>query len=143
MTAMTPGGPGEASRNGDRAMTTKTLTSDVIEFSHWDPEVMCPRCGGLDLRHGRVTVFDREEDAEMTLVTTVDRGLSATRLLPLSEVTNPSRHGLTIAFTCERCGDGIELRIAPYKGRTEFGWSFTSDAEDALAELRAAEIGAT
>ena len=97
---------------------------DLIEFSLWDPDLKCPRCGGLCLRHGRVTVFDREEDAELTMVTTIGGGLAATCLLPSGHAANPSsrRHGLTIAFACEQCGDGLELTIGQHKGVTQFGW---------------------
>ena len=53
------------------------------------PELICPQCGWPNLHQGRVTVFDRSEDAEMTVVTTVDRGLASTHLLP-NPITNPS-----------------------------------------------------
>ena len=36
-------------------------------------ELMSPQCGNLYLHQGRVTVFDRAEDAELTAVTTVAR----------------------------------------------------------------------
>ena len=59
----------------------------------------------------------------MTVVTTVDRGLASTHLLP-NPIANPSirRHGMAIAFSCEHCGDGFELTIAQHKGSTEFAW---------------------
>src|ERR1700722_20191112 len=85
------------------------------------PELMCPQCGYLNLHQGRVTVFDRSEDDEMTVVTTVNRGRTSTHLLP-TPAANPSsrRHGLAIEFSCEHCEDGLELTIAQHKGVTEF-----------------------
>jgi hypothetical protein len=63
----------------------------------------CPRCYESLLHHGRVTVFDREEDDGQTMVTTVEAKGSATRGRPPDEVANPSfrRDGIAIAFKCE------------------------------------------
>jgi hypothetical protein len=71
-----------------------------------------------------VTAFDRNEDAEMTVVTTIVNGFAETRLLPSGQVGNPSgrRHGLAIAFACEGCGDDLELTVAQHKGKTLFAW---------------------
>lgn len=108
------------------------MTSDKIELK-------CPRCGGLNLHQGRVTVFDRAEDAEQTTVTTVAGGLTASHLLPSKRVANPScrRHGLAIAFECEACGAGIELTIAQHKGATEFGWRY--EEREAPADIAGRE----
>ena len=78
------------------------------------------------MHQGRVTVFDRSDDAELTAVTTVADGLTATHLRPSNQVSNPSgrRHGLAIAFFCEHCGGDIELTIAQHKGLTAFAWRF-------------------
>lgn len=78
------------------------------------PELRCPRCDSAYLHQGRVTVFDRAEDAKVTAVTTVEGGLAATHLRPSDEVANPSsgRHGLALAFECEGCVGGLELTIA-------------------------------
>ena len=109
--------------------------SHAIEFTPdagGGPELKCPRCGSHYLRQGRVTVFDRKEDGELTTVTTVAGGLAATHLLPSDQVANPSgrRHGLAIAFDCEGCGDGIELTIAQHKGNTVFTWRFKERRAD-------------
>lgn len=108
--------------------------SHAIEFTPdagIGPTILCPRCGSHELHQGRVTVFDRKEDGEMTAVTTVAGGLTATHLLPSNGVANPSgrRHGLAIAFDCEGCGDGIELTIAQHKGLTAFAWRFNEGAK--------------
>jgi hypothetical protein len=101
--------------------------SHVVEFAEdigIGPVLRCPRCGDNYLHQARVTVFDREEDAELTAVTTVAAGLAATHLLPSDQIANPSRRrqGLAIAFDCEGCADGIELTIAQHKGTTVFAW---------------------
>ena len=106
-----------------------SLTSHAIEFAPdtgIGPELKCPRCCHEFLHHGQVTVFDRGEDDELTAVTTVDAGLSATHLRPSTDVSNPSgrRDGIAIAFNCEGCGDGIELTIAQHKGVTALAWRF-------------------
>jgi hypothetical protein len=106
-----------------------SMTSHAIEFAPdagIGPELKCPRCGFGYLHQGRVTVFERSEDDELTAVTIVDGGLSATHLRPSTEVNNPSsrRHGMAIAFNCEGCGEGIELTFAQHKGVTAVAWRF-------------------
>lgn len=101
----------------------------------------CPRCSGEFMHQGRVTVFDRSEDAEYTAVTTVDCGLSATHLLPSGETDNPSsrRQGMSIAFECELCEGGIELTIAQHKGHTHVGWRYEPEQPlNRLAHLKPA-----
>jgi hypothetical protein len=116
-------------------MRLKSLKRYDVAFERYDdtpsnyqsvPELQCPRCDSLYLHQGRVTVFDREEGAELTPVTTVAGGLAATHLRPSSEVGNPSgrRHGLAIAFDCEGCGGDLELTLAQEKGVTEVVWRF-------------------
>jgi hypothetical protein len=96
------------------------------------PALLCPRCGSEYLHHGRVTVFDRGEDDEATVVTTVKGGLTATHLLPSCRCGNPSgrRDGVAIAFYCEQCGDAIELTIAQHKGCTYLAWRFAASGSD-------------
>jgi len=105
------------------------LTSHVIELtedSGIGPELKCPRCRGNYLHHGRVIVFDRGEDDQLTAVTTVDSGLSATHIRPSAEVANPSdrRDGIAIAFWCEGCNGSLELTLAQHKGNTALAWRF-------------------
>ena len=106
---------------------TETTTLPTVELAPdcgIGQELRCPRCGYTDLHHGQVTVFDRNEDAEMTAVTTVAAGFAKTHLLPSSQVGNPSsrRHGLAITFACDGCGDDLELTVAQHKGKTLFAW---------------------
>lgn len=106
-----------------------SLASHAIEFgpdTGIGPELRCPRCNCLSLHHGRVTVFDRGEDDELTTVTTVAAGMSASHLRPSTGAGNPSgrRDGIAIAFDCEECGAGIELTLAQHKGVTALAWRF-------------------
>jgi hypothetical protein len=89
-------------------------------------DLHCPRCGGEYLHQRKVMVFDRGEDDELTAVTTVQGGLSATHLLPSAEADNPSsrRQGLAISFECEYCHGEIELTIAQHKGLTQTSWRY-------------------
>ena len=105
-------------------------------------ELYCPRCGGRQLRHGRVMVFDLDEDVGRTVWTVVESGHVTMRLRP-SRYINASgaRAGLLIAFDCSTCGDGLTLTLADEWGAS-FEWSFTSDAEDALAERAAGDDAA-
>jgi len=91
-----------------------------------EPLLRCPRCGHNYLHHGQVTVFDRTEDATLTLVTAIVAGVTAVHLRPSSMVANPSRrrHGIAIAFECEECPGEIELTIAQHKGETRIAWRF-------------------
>lgn len=95
-------------------------------------DLRCPRCGGMQMHQGKVTVFNRNEDDETTLVTTVGNFNSLTGLVPNDGSGNPSsrRQGLVIEFDCEGCSTGdpddvLELTIAQHKGSTEIGWRFT------------------
>jgi uncharacterized protein (DUF983 family) len=107
---------------------TQETTLSAVEFvpGGYGPELRCPHCGYNSLHQGQVTVFDRNEDAKTTAVTTVADGVATTRLLPSDQTGNPSmrRHGLAIAFYCESCGNNFELTIAQHKGTTPVAWRF-------------------
>ncbi len=83
------------------------------------PLLLCPRCQSRNLHHSKVTTFNREEDEEIVVVTTVEGNSTITSALPNESTDNPSsrRDGLAIRFWCENCGgqsddDIIELTIA-------------------------------
>jgi hypothetical protein len=93
----------------------------------------CPRCLGDHLKHTCVTVYDRHEDAELTLVTIASgRATSTASVLPSSWARNPSARGegVAIAFTCDQCGDGIELVISQHGRVTFMGWRAAAGAPD-------------
>ena len=101
-------------------------------------DLLCPGCGQQNLHHGRVTVFDRDEDAETTTVSVVDDGLVSSHRLPSDGCGNPSsrRHGIAIAFECELCAVGLELTIAQHKGMTAIEWRFAPGRPSDLGHWR-------
>jgi hypothetical protein len=126
----------------DRNSPPRTLPQKVerwqrndIRFSKdWPANqvLTCPHCGAADLYHGAVTIFEREggnEDAEVTLVTTVDNGSAATEPVASRQTRNPSerRGGLAVAFECEMCRTLVELTLAQHKGTTMIEWRYQPD----------------
>jgi hypothetical protein len=94
-----------------------------LEFN--DTNLICPSCRYDNLHQETVTIYDREDDAELTTVTTIDRGSLSSNLLP-SNYDNPSsrRHGMRIEFRCETCGDNnaYTMLISQHKGTTTIVW---------------------
>jgi hypothetical protein len=117
---MYPRIPGEFQRTQRTREKVKMLSCSNDGLS----ELLCPRCGEANLHQGRVMVLDPIEDEEVTVVTVVDGGLSATYPLPSKEVSNPSdrRDGIVIDFGCENCRGALELTIAQHKGATHVVW---------------------
>jgi hypothetical protein len=95
--------------------------------------LLCPTCGGPDLHHGGVTVYDRREDEERLHVTRVAPSGTESGVVPHEGSSNPSdrRHGIAIEFLCEHChhdGDGVHvLTIAQHKGATLVEWRHRAD----------------
>ncbi|NLX17393.1 MAG: hypothetical protein GXY45_10565 [Ramlibacter sp.] len=85
-------------------------------------ELVCPNCGGENLHHGTVTVYerDREDSATGRIVSTEDYVVANT-----SMKGNPSarRNGLLIGFKCEHCDADPVLAITQHKGCTYFHWA--------------------
>lgn len=108
------------------------MTKSVeIERSDNDPyfhKLMCPSCGESFLHHRAVRVFNRDQDEEIGLETTISDKCSRTRMS--SHYDNPSlrRDGLTIDFHCEHCANSdadhvvAQLCIAQHKGHTGVFW---------------------
>lgn len=80
-------------------------------------ELTCPNCKNNNLHQERIEVFDREEDADTGIHTTVDKG----KVLVDNDLTgNPSRRrqGLSIFFRCEHCDAMPKLSVYQHKGCT-------------------------
>ncbi len=79
----------------------------------------CPSCGSVYLHHGRIEIFDRQnEDDEAGLHVSVEQS----RVTVDSDISgNPSsrRGGLKIHFWCEECTGKSILMLAQHKGTTE------------------------
>ena len=114
--------------------TMLKTTPDIVIKQHGETaNLPCPRCGNDYLHHRGVTSFDRSEDAETVLRTTMEVGKTTVQLVAQADSGNPSirRDGLVIQFWCEHCGGGddgksvIELTLAQHRGATEIAWRFT------------------
>lgn len=89
-------------------------------------DLVCPRCGHANLRHSRVAVFERLEDAETATVTTVYGDSVRMEEVDGSGPLNPSprRNGIVIYFECEHCDDDVVLTLAQHKGATIAAWRY-------------------
>ena len=91
-----------------------------------DGILCCPHCGGNNLHHSTVEVFNRpREDDPSTAVLVKENGAPIVGH-PLS---NPSgrRNGILIEFKCENCGFDnpakvFALGIVQHKGNTFLSW---------------------
>ena len=92
----------------------------------YEAELLCPKCKGNYLHHGRIEVFEREQDQPKGLHVTVESGTVTT---DTSMTGNPSmrRHGFLIYFSCELCQEDSVLRVAQHKGNTHV--SFVAQGE--------------
>lgn len=86
---------------------------------------VCPRCGVETLHQGRVTIFNRKEDAASCFKATIEHDVVNVEA-SAAQQGNPSarRQGLTIDFECEGCGEGLQLCIAQHKGSTLIEWRY-------------------
>jgi hypothetical protein len=101
-----------------------------VDHEDWGNQVLvCPACGGPHPHQGNVRLYDRSEDGEETVVTTVGNGHSTVDRVASSQTRNPSerRHGLAVAFVCENCTAVLELTLAQHKGVTLPEWRFRVD----------------
>jgi hypothetical protein len=84
----------------------------------------CPQCRGENLHHGRVTIYDRDEDASRVTKIEVWDHAAQIKKINNEESGNPSlrRYGLAIQFWCEQCDTSSELTVAQHKGQSLIGW---------------------
>jgi hypothetical protein len=93
-----------------------------------------PRCGSESIHHQAATLYDRPEDAEMVVRSTVENGSAKIDVVASESSGNPSsrRDGLSIKFWCEGCKgideDVLELTVSQHKGSTELGWRYSPKA---------------
>ena len=77
----------------------------------------CPSCGGEYMRHKKVEIFERVEDAEQGLHVKIENK-TATTDTNLSGNPSLRRDGLTVEFSCENCEARPVLSISQHKGIT-------------------------
>ena len=93
-----------------------------------DGNLACPHCSGDYMHQEAVKVYSRPKDANQVIVTTVTADSVERRATTTVEITdgsgNPSarRHGVTIHFRCENCGNMSDLVLGQHKGLTEVSW---------------------
>lgn len=94
----------------------------------------CPRCGGTNLHHGPIAVYERYgEDSETSFKTTVFNKDVEQDVVRSKSSLNPSsrRDGIVIVFSCEECSQGediLELTIAQHKGETHLAWRYLQES---------------
>jgi len=82
-----------------------------------DNTLICPTCGGNNLHHGTVEIY------EAFIETTVNGTRTSCRhVKPGEENHNYRGNSLRINFDCERCRGGKSLLIAQHKGSTYVEW---------------------
>ena len=100
-----------------------------------DYTLICPSCGGNNLHHHTVEIFNRTEDAATGVHIKAevaewnhDNDLKDTAMMDTNMEENPSkrRQGISIGFLCETCDgdDGVDmvLDIVQHKGSTYMFW---------------------
>jgi hypothetical protein len=97
--------------------------TEAVQLTSPDDNVLlCPKCGRDNLHHGRVSVYQCSEAQAWVQRTIIDETVSSNAVIGDTSNPSPRRHGLTIAFSCEQCGDIGELTIAQHKGQTLINW---------------------
>ena len=101
-----------------------------------DQTLMCPRCGGGNLHHTDVVIYDRHEDGKTGLrvgVTVTDAYSKACllhreRVFPVTVTSDvsgnpsPRRCGIRVVFSCETCDARPMMVIYQHKGSTGMEW---------------------
>ena len=116
------------------------LPADADLFS--DEPLQCPHCGENYLYHIGVTLFERREDDDSTVVVETIDGFTAISAAASKDCNNPSprRHGLVITFECEHCTAKPQLAFAQHKGQTFRAWRHKSaPARSLISIVEAAE----
>ena len=88
-----------------------------LDVDFFGAVLMCPSCGGRELHHDRVDVFERPEDAACGVHVSVANNQAAFDTA-IADNPSPRRHGLVIEFWCEGCEDRSALLIWQHKGST-------------------------
>ncbi|WP_159351538.1 hypothetical protein [Roseomonas harenae] len=85
----------------------------------------CPRCHSPGFHHGRITAYQRIEDAKQVTEITIDRDCSTLRLTDGQYNPSRRRQDLAIQITCDECPSGLppfELTIDQHKSATSIMW---------------------
>jgi len=77
----------------------------------------CPACGGTNLHHEAVSVWNREEDSVEGLCVRI-KGESVETLTSMKGNPSERRSGLSVWFWCEHCSIKSRLDLVQHKGST-------------------------
>ena len=88
----------------------------VPQIDQHEGSLLCPNCGFDYISHGKVEVFNRNEDAATGNHTTVN-GMKTSKDQCLDGNPSTRRHGLLVYFKCEGCFQVSVLSIAQHTCR--------------------------
>lgn len=94
-----------------------------------DGELVCPACGGLNLHHEKIEIFERAEDSVTGLHVTVEN-LKLELDNKLDGNPSTRRHGMKIQFSCETCKAIPVLSICQHKGQTYVSFDYSTPADE-------------
>jgi hypothetical protein len=110
-------------------MKTKAVELEDV----WEHEsVLQCMCGGNNLHHYGVTVFDRDDDSSTVRVTNVTHTGTSSEVVPNELSGNPSarRDAVVVRFWCEHCGHEYGMQIVQHKGCTYLSWRDLGKMQD-------------
>jgi predicted nucleic-acid-binding Zn-ribbon protein len=103
------------------------MLAPTVSIDQNDDELICPKCGGLNLHHETIEVYTRpKEDGEVSLTLITHSGRLMHNGVAKEEFNpSPRQDGLRICFSCETCGNEKlrhKLIIFQHKGTTYLRW---------------------
>jgi hypothetical protein len=101
---------------------TQLISEEIVMIER--DTLTCPHCAGGYLHQRQVNVYERREDARLTVRTQVTRSGANVMTVPSAGSGNPSdrRQGVSIVFWCENCHRQPELTFEQHKGNTLVEW---------------------
>lgn len=79
--------------------------------------LICPRCQSEYTDYFHVQTFDRVEDAQSGMHTSVMTGVVSVDAV-MTGNPSPRRHGVRLSFVCETCAEVFAVAIYQHKGNT-------------------------
>ena len=79
--------------------------------------ILCPRCNSEYTDYYHVQTFDRTEDAQSGVHTSVVNSVVTVDGI-MTGNPSPRRHGVRLAFMCETCADVFTVALYQHKGNT-------------------------
>lgn len=113
---------GSDCRGNETTWGRQMKTNKPIDMNDYG-RLSCPCCKDEEsnLHHGRIEVFNRQEDSETGNHTVID-GSKTIIDNDVSGNPSPRRDGISIVFWCEQCGEQSILDIIQHKGMSYMRW---------------------